>query len=319
MRPSIGSAPGSAGSRVRYVVVGSASRDIDKSDPRRWRLGGGVTYGALTLGRLGLPTTAIIGLDPLARTDAHELGLLRDAGVEIVPVPLDHGPVFSNRETPSGRQQTALDASDPVPVSSASAIADSHDPRSLVWLFAPVANELPEAWANVPAAEAFVAVGWQGLLRDLTAGQPVAYHGVTANALLRRAQLVAASADEFPSSAALRDICALLGPASELLMTAGHRGGCTVGPHGRIRVAYPPIPAREQIDPTGAGDVMMAALVAALTTSEGTERMRSRGRHLRFAATAASLLVEQPGLDAVPHRAQICLRLQSGNTGTKTA
>jgi hypothetical protein len=234
-------------------------------------------------------------------------------------VPLDHGPVFINRETPTGRQQTALDASDPVPVSSARAMADSNDPDSLVWLFAPVANEVPEAWADVPSAGAFVAVGWQGLLRDLTPGQPVAYHGVIANALLRRAQLVAASADEFPATTSLRDICALLGPESELLMTAGHRGGCTLGPHGRIRQAYPPVPAREQVDPTGAGDVIMAALVAALTSSGTTDRVRSRGRHLRFAATAASLLVEQPGLDAVPDRAKVCLRLQSGNAGAKPA
>ena len=271
------------------------------------------------MGRLGLPTTALIGLDPLARTDAHELGLLRDAGVEVVEVPLDHGPVFINRETPTGRQQTALDASDPVPVSSAEGIAASRSASSVVWLFAPVANELPEAWADVPADDAFVAVGWQGLLRELTPGQPVAYHGVTANALLRRAQLVAASADEFPSSAPLRDICALLGSDSELLMTAGHRGGCTVGPRGRVRVVYPPVPAKEQIDPTGAGDVMMAALVGALTASAATARVRSRGRHLRFAATAASLLVEQPGLDAVPHRAQICLLLQSGDARSQAA
>jgi sugar/nucleoside kinase (ribokinase family) len=301
------------------VVVGSAARDIDEDDPRGWRLGGGVTYGALTLGRLGLPTTALIGMDAQARSDAHELGLLRDAGIEVVPVPLEHGPVFINQEAPTGRRQTVLDVSDPVPISSASAIPASAagDPDSLVWLFAPVANEVPEGWADVPAAESFVAVGWQGLLRDLHAGQPVAYHGVTANALLRRAQLVAASADEFPSTATLRSVASLLGPDSELLMTAGHRGGCTVGPKGRVRVVYPPIPAREQIDPTGAGDVMMAALVAALTSSDPTERVRSRGRHLRFAATAASLLVEQPGLDAVPDGTQICLRIAAGNASTQ--
>src|SRR3954464_14357111 len=102
MRPSIGRGGGAAGRRARYVVVGSAARDIDESDARGWRLGGGVTYGALTLGRLGLPTTPIIGLDSLAR-NSHELGLLREAGVEVVAVPLEHGPVFINRETPTGR------------------------------------------------------------------------------------------------------------------------------------------------------------------------------------------------------------------------
>src|SRR3954465_2816078 len=111
MRPSIGSASGSAGAGVRYVVVGSAARDIDESDPRGWRLGGGVTYGALLLGRVGLRTTALIGLDREA-ADAPEPALLRDAGVELVPVPLEHGPIFHNLEAPGGRRQTVIDASD---------------------------------------------------------------------------------------------------------------------------------------------------------------------------------------------------------------
>ena len=32
------------------VVVGAACRDLVHDDPRGWRLGGGVTYAALTLG-----------------------------------------------------------------------------------------------------------------------------------------------------------------------------------------------------------------------------------------------------------------------------
>jgi len=35
------------------------------------------------------------------------------------------------------------------------------------WILAPVAAELPEAWADVPPEERIVAVGWQGLVRSL--------------------------------------------------------------------------------------------------------------------------------------------------------
>ena len=51
-----------ATSRVEVVHVGSACRDIAPDDPRGWRLGGGVTYAALT--------TALI----CARGKREELG-----------------------------------------------------------------------------------------------------------------------------------------------------------------------------------------------------------------------------------------------------
>ncbi|HLO35619.1 MAG TPA: hypothetical protein VK194_06035, partial [Candidatus Deferrimicrobium sp.] len=97
------------------VVVGSAARDIAEDDPRGWRLGGGVSYSALTTARLGLATAAIVGVDAAAAT-ASELDLLRDAGVDVHLVPLEHGPVFVNIERPEGRLQICGDYSDPVPV-----------------------------------------------------------------------------------------------------------------------------------------------------------------------------------------------------------
>ena len=73
------------------VVVGAACRDLVDDDPRGWRLGGGVTYAALTLARLGLPVGALIGADRLA-AESRELHLLRDAGVDVVVAPLGVGP-----------------------------------------------------------------------------------------------------------------------------------------------------------------------------------------------------------------------------------
>ena len=74
-------------SAPEVVHVGSASRDITAEDPRGWRLGGGVTYAALTTARLGLRTAAIIGVDASAAT-ATELGMLADAGVDVQLVEL---------------------------------------------------------------------------------------------------------------------------------------------------------------------------------------------------------------------------------------
>src|SRR4051794_24945257 len=94
------------------VVVGAAARDLTEDDPRGWRLGGGVSYSALTTARLGLPTAALVGADADAAT-ATELDLLREAGVDVRIVPLEHGPVFVNIERPEGRLQLCEDHSDP--------------------------------------------------------------------------------------------------------------------------------------------------------------------------------------------------------------
>jgi len=94
--------------------VGAASRDVVEDDRRGWRLGGGVSYSALAVARLGLPTRAVIGVDREAST-APELDLLRQAGVDVHLVPLERGPVFVNIERPEGRLQLCHSPSDPVP------------------------------------------------------------------------------------------------------------------------------------------------------------------------------------------------------------
>jgi sugar/nucleoside kinase (ribokinase family) len=274
------------------VVVGAAARDIDERDPRGWRLGGGVTYGSLALARLGLRTGAVIGLDPLAR-DATELELLRDSGVEVRPADLASGPVFHNMERPTGRLQICHSASDPLPVTS---VPDAWR-GSGAWLLAPVAAELPDAWSDAPGPGACVAFGWQGMLRRLVPGQAVERLAPGPSALLRRATILGMSRYDVPRSQGVRDLIAWLPPRSEILMTAGPRGGILIRiERGTIAsmTAYPASPAGEEVDPTGAGDVALAGFLAGRITH------RQPGRALRLATLAAAALVEGPGLDSVP-------------------
>src|SRR5258706_12590181 len=86
------------------IVVGAAARDIVDDDPRGWRLGGGVSYSALTTARLGLPTGAGVGVDEEAST-ASELDLLPEAGAAVHLMPLDHGPTFLNIRRPEVPRQ----------------------------------------------------------------------------------------------------------------------------------------------------------------------------------------------------------------------
>ena len=55
----------------------------------------------------GLRTAAIVGVDATAAT-ASELDMLRDAGVDLLLVPLEEGPIYHNLETPAGRVQTSV-------------------------------------------------------------------------------------------------------------------------------------------------------------------------------------------------------------------
>lgn len=290
------------------VVVGAASRDLAPDDPRGWRLGGGVSYSALTTARLGVPTAALVGVDRVAAGQAHELEALREAGVDVVLVELDHGPVFENIERPEGRLQLASDHSDPVPTG---ALPD-HWRAAPGWILAPVAAEIPDDWATVPRPEATVAVGWQGLLRVLVAGEAVRHTEPGPSAILGRADLVGVSRDDLDRSIEFADLCRLLRPGATLVVTQGDQGGLVLeaGEDGPRRVRhYPAVGSRAVVDPTGAGDVFLAALAAARVDPRLVGGRLDRGADLLLAAAASALVLEGPGMAGVPHRAAVSARI----------
>jgi sugar/nucleoside kinase (ribokinase family) len=292
------------------VVVGSAARDLADDDARGWRLGGGVSYSALTTARLGLATGAIVGVDGEAST-AAELDLLRDAGVDVHLVSLERGPVFVNIERSEGRLQLCGERSDPIPVSEVPPAWRS----APGWILAPVAAELPPAWADVPGAEALVAVGWQGLLRDLEAGQPVRHLAPRDDPIIRRADLVGLSRDDVDRSIPLAALYGLLRRGAALAVTQGDHGGLVVhGARGDDEAAlelrhYPAIPSHAAVDPTGAGDVFLAALAAARIEPRLVGGRIGQGFDLLLAAAAASLVLEGPGLLGVPIRDAVRRRM----------
>ncbi len=293
--------------RVEVVHVGSAARDIAPEDPRGWRLGGGVTYAALTTARLGLRTAAIVGVDDEAGR-AHELEMLRDAGVDILRVELTESPVFHNVETPSGRVQTVVARGIPVPLVPLPASWLS----AAAWSLVPVADEVGDGWAGRPAPDAVVAVAWQGMLRHLVAGEHVERSAPTGRALLRRADLVGLSHLDVAPETRIEELTAHLHPGARLLVTQGGKGGLLVstsagGPAEVLN--YLPAPTDREVDPTGAGDTFLAALLATLVRP-GV--MGPGGgpfaRGLRFAAAAGSLAVEGVGLHGVPDRGAVLRR-----------
>ncbi len=289
------------------VHVGSACRDIAPDDPRGWRLGGGVTYSALTTARLGLRTVAVVGVDEPART-AHELDLIRDAGADLLLVPLDEGPIFHNVETPTGRVQTCVAPGRPLPLPP---LPESWV-RARAWSIAPVAGEVLDDWAGSIPDGAYVGLAWQGFLRTLLAGERVTRRPPAPGRLLARADIVGVSHHDLDPATPLADLFPLLRPGGRLLVTQGHEGGflVTLDPDRRpaSELRYRATRSDRELDPTGAGDVFLAALISSAVRRARAGRPHERP-DLAFAAAAGSLVIEGPGLTAVPDRASVLIRM----------
>ena len=297
------------------LVVGSASRDLTPDDPRGWRLGGAATYCGLTLARLGLGPRVLLGVDPDAAR-AGELDILRDAGAELRLVPLATGPVFRNRTTAGGRVQDCIEPGVPLPVAVPTAWADAP-----TWLLVPVADELRAGWAAISPSDAFVAVGWQGLLRNLPRGGVVTRRAPRASSLLARARLVGLSREDLDAATSPAFLAAFLEAPATLVLTDGANGGSVreLGADGSARtLRYRAVRASRVVDPTGAGDAFLAALVAA-RLGHPLAAPRGRVTDLQFAATVASLSVEGPGLSGVPDLAAIGARLSRAGHAAQPA
>jgi sugar/nucleoside kinase (ribokinase family) len=169
-------------------------------------------------------------------------------------------------------------------------------------------------------------VAWQGLLRDLRAGERVRHRPPRPSPILERADLIGVSRHDVAPDIPLRALWSLLRPGADLLVTQGDQGGLLLrlgadGPDAILRYRSPASDA--ETDPTGAGDTFLAALHASglratgaadeAGTADGAGRQHRDAIHdsldLRFAAAAGSLVVEDWGLAGVPGLAAVEARL----------
>jgi len=163
---------------------------------------------------------------------------------------------------------------------------------------------VPEAWADVPAHDARVAVGWQGLLRVLHPGEPVVRLQPGPSRVVLRADLAGVGRDDVTPGTAPESLAAYLHPGAMMLFTDAERGGIAyrVGdrPDGLVARPWASIPARRVVDPVGAGDTFLAGVFAAWLHPEITAGFDGPDADLRFGAACASLILEGPGVFAVP-------------------
>jgi sugar/nucleoside kinase (ribokinase family) len=283
------------------VVVGAAARDIAPDDRRGWRMGGSVLYCGLGLARLGLRVGCLVGLDKEARTAGDEMGLLEKAGATVAPVALRRGPIFENTEVAGGpRRQRWLSKSDAIPVS---ALPDSWR-AARGWLLVPVSGEVGEEWADAPGPGARVALGLQGLTREFPPDGWVKPAAPQPSRLIERAGLVVLSAHDLPSEETPESLRLLT--EAVIVATAGAEGGVAL--HQTRALRYRARVVGPVVDTTGAGDVFLAALMAAWQVGD---TLATKGA-LVYAAAAASCAVEAVGLAGVPTREEIEARLRRG-------
>ncbi len=246
--------------------------------------------------RLGVRVRALIGVDDVAAT-AAELDVLRAAGVDAQLVRLPKAPIFDNQQTPAGRVQLAHSTSDLIP---AGALPPAWRTPNAA-LLGPVAGELSDDWADVFPRATFVALAAQGLVRALAPGRPVERLRLRQSALVTRADAILISGEDIaPGTPPIRE---LLRTGQELLVTQGAAGALHLrrdetGLRGRH---LPPLPRREAIDTTGAGDIFLGAWIAARMLIDDHD-----WRAMAVAAAMASLSVERQTLEETPTLADLC-------------
>lgn len=283
---------------INFLAVGNLTRDIT---PDGFRLGGTVSFAAVTAQRLGwrpaiLTRAALDGLEPREpeRPGAPVLttGLPGTplAGIPVRAMPSPVTTTFGNVYGPEGRTQYVTAVADPV-------TPDGLPPEwanPQVVLLGTVARELPPHWAAMfPSSR--VGIAPQGLMRSWDADGQVR-HGrwEDADLFLRRADAIFLSREDVGGNDAY--IAELAGRARLLVVTDGYHGA-TVYTQGAA-TQIPPRRALE-VDPTGAGDVFATSFMVRYAET-GDPFIAAR-----FANIVASMSVEAPGMEAIPYRSQV--------------
>jgi hypothetical protein len=285
------------------LAIGHATRDLLPGGG--WRLGGGVTFAALTALRLGArPAVVTSGTPELVEA----LGALLPAGDALALVPAGEATTFENVYTDGGTRRQHLRGR-----------AETLAPRAVPerWrgapmvLLTPLAQEVaPELVGAFP--DSLLAATPQGWLRRWRADGAV-YPGpfdAALDVLPHLDALIVSREDLLPPPGsgiagfspdeADTQIAAWARVVPIVVVTRGARGA-DLYLDGEAPETFPGYPARE-VDPTGAGDVFAAAFLLRLHET-GDARAA-----VDFANRVAALSVEGEGVTGIPTRATLLAR-----------
>jgi len=269
-----------------FLVIGHVVQDIV---PGGWRLGGTASFASLlAVGwgmRVALLTTGNPGLDLAALLP----------GVEITCAATGQLTRFENIYSGAQRRQYVRSQG---PILTADMLP-LHWRETPVVLLGPVIGEVDTSLAQCfPAA--LLGVSAQGWLREVGPDGQVRPLPPRLEGTLRNASVLFVSDEDLPAEKTRETVNAWGGLVPTLCFTHGQRGAevCHQGEWRHIDA----FPAEVQ-DPTGAGDVFATAFLVRF--HEGNDVWEAT----RFAACAASFVVEGEGISGLPSHSQIVARL----------
>ena len=279
-----------AGQTPDFLAVGHVTRDLLPDGT--WRLGGTVTFAALTAARLGLHAAIVTSAPPdvLAALDA----VLPDVALSIVPS--DTATTFENTYLPHGRQQFLRGRAAPLTVD---AIPVRWRDTPIV-LLGPVAQEV-DASIVTAFPLSLAAATPQGWLRQwddtgIVTPSPLSH----AERLLRNVEVLILSHEDVASAETVIGQWAQTVPL--IAVTCG-ADGAYLWQQGIRSERFAGYPARE-VDPTGAGDVFAAAFLCELARTDDAAAA------IDFANRVAACSVEAPGGEGIPTREMVAARWQ---------
>jgi len=282
---------------IDILLIGHVTRDLISSDPQGpYRLGGTVSFAAVTALRLGRQPTIITRA--AVDTDLSEL----PNAVDLRVLPSPTSTTFANIYTEQGRVQYCYTPA--APIVAADIPQSLRRPRAV--LLGPLVNEISADVAAIFDPTSLVAAVPQGWMRRWDETGRV-YHQAweDAAAILPHLGVLVLSLEDIDYD--LRRLDPFFEHLSLVVVTE-YRDGSTLyqrQPDGTIReIKIPPRPAHE-VDPTGAGDIFATAFLIRL--QETGDPVQAA----RFANITASFGVEQVGVAGIPARDQVLAYMQA--------
>ncbi len=281
---------------VDFLAIGHITHD---RTPDGYRLGGTVSYAAVTASRLGhrpgiLTRASTEGVTTITAPDGTEVvasspeGILDGIPIHLLPSPVST--TFVNLYHDSQRTQVLEALAAPI----------SPDDLPVAWadapvvLLGPVAREVPPAWARM-FPRALVGITPQGWMRRWDARghvSPAPWEHMAE--FLTHADVIILSREDVGGDDAF--VAGLACEAKLLIVTDGWHGATVY----RCGESFP-VPPRptHQVDPTGAGDVFATAfLIRMCETGDPVTAVR-------FANIVASMSVEGVGVTHIPWRDEV--------------
>lgn len=265
---------------IDYLVIGHITCD---TNPAGTRIGGTVTYAALTARALGLRVGIVTSFGGEA-----DLSVLSD--IPVINYPADQSTTFENIKTAQGRVQFIRHIA---PAINLNLIPDPWRNAPIVHL-GPIAQEVePSLVRHFPTA--LIGITPQGWLRAWNSeGRVSPTEWPESTFVLPRVGAAVISLEDVGGDE--NRIEEMAASCRILAVTEGAQGTRLYW-HGDVRRFRPP--EVEDVDSTGAGDIFAAAFFTRLHAT------RDPWEAARFATQLAAFSVTRPGLSGIPTSQEI--------------